>query len=304
MAVRVATYNLYLGADLSGLLGDRGAAATPTGQEELARQLRVTAFPRRAPAIARLLAQKAPDLVGLQEVCVWSVDGTPRWDYLDLLLTALEDRGSPYEPVASVCTFHGEGELDAEDAPMRLGLSLSNVILRRTGSSVRVTGRRRGTFRAALSTPLLGPIRRGWCEVTATAGPGGDPLFSVVCTHTEAHDTRARDAQRDELLAVLPPGPLVVLGDLNAPPDQVGMAAGRLTDAWLDAGKPDAGPEASTSAQDPDLTNPRSTLSERIDYVWVRGVQVRAACRFGAEAGDRIDGTWPSDHAGLCVELS
>ncbi len=311
MRVRVATYNLYLGADLSGLLREWPGAEPGRLHHEVARQLRATAFPRRASAIAALLAREAPDLVGLQEVCLWCVDGTPRWDFRELLLTALAEQGTPYEPVASVATFGGGGELpvgeDATGDTLRLGLSVSNVLLRRVDSPLHVTGRRRGTFRAALAAAVPGvpgrAVRRGWCEVTVTTAPdvGCRPL-RVVCTHTEAYDPVTRDHQRDELLAVLPPGPLVVLGDLNAPPDQVGITAG-LSDAWLDAGRPDTGPEAATSGQDPDLANPVSALSERIDYVWVRGPRVLAASRFGAADADRVGGLWPSDHAGVCVEL-
>jgi hypothetical protein len=73
--VRVATYNLYLGADLSLLLGDLPPEELRVNRDEVLRQLELTAFPHRADAVAGLLVREAVDLVGLQEVCSWRRDG-------------------------------------------------------------------------------------------------------------------------------------------------------------------------------------------------------------------------------------
>ena len=94
---RVATYNLYLGADLTLVLGPQGPDEIRDNLVEVLRQLQVTAFPKRAAALAALIARERIDLVGLQEVCTWSADGSPLWDFKADLLTALEAAGEPYD---------------------------------------------------------------------------------------------------------------------------------------------------------------------------------------------------------------
>ena len=75
-------------------------------------------------------------------------------------------------------------------------------------------------------------------------------------------------------------------------------------DAWVAAGHPSDGAEAATCCQDGDLSNAGSALRERIDYVWARGAHVVSATRIGAGPEERTaDGLWPSDHAGVVVEL-
>ena len=76
--LRVATYNLYLGADLSLLFG-------VTDLDELAKQVRVvreqleaTRFDERARAVAAVLGRERPDLVGLQEVSRWTLTAAGR----------------------------------------------------------------------------------------------------------------------------------------------------------------------------------------------------------------------------------
>jgi endonuclease/exonuclease/phosphatase family metal-dependent hydrolase len=126
----------------------------------------------------------------------------------------------------------------------------------------------------------------------------------VVNSHTEAYDDLSRDAQRDELVALLgdPGCPVVVLGDLNATPDAVGMPA-PYVDAWTEAGRdPLAGP---TCGQAADLRNRTSSLSQRIDYVFVRDLDVLDAHVVGSDERDRTlpDRLWPSDHAGVVARL-
>ncbi len=305
--VRVATYNLYLGADLALLLGDRPAEELDRHRAEVQRQLAATAFPRRAAALATVLAREAADLVGLQEVCRWRVDGTPLWDFSALLLHALAEHGVAYERVAAVDTFEGTAPVpDGSGGTVHLELTCGNAVLRRVDSAWDAAGSTSGLFGEAMTTALLGgtgmAIGRGWCAVDIQR-PGGRDRFTLATTHTEAHDQQARDAQRDELLTVLGEGPLVLVGDFNAPPQDVGMPP-TLVDAWLAGGGAAEGPLAATSGQAPDLGNVESALRDRIDYVWVRDLTVRGARRIGAEPPDRaLAGLWPSDHAGVVADL-
>jgi len=126
----------------------------------------------------------------------------------------------------------------------------------------------------------------------------GDRTFRFVNTHLEAYDEGTRAAQRDELLARLTGGPVILVGDFNAIPDRVGMP-GDYLDAWT-AG---TGP-GHTCGQAPDLANEQSLLSERIDYVWVRGARVTGCTLIGDDPADRTCvGLWPSDHAGVIATV-
>jgi endonuclease/exonuclease/phosphatase family metal-dependent hydrolase len=305
--VCVATYNLYLGADLSVLLGDATGELLDAYRADVERQLDVTAFPRRAPAIARILVREQVDLVGLQEVCTWHADGELLWDYTAELLAALEALGEPYDVVVSLATFHGSGEVNRDGRRVTMQLEGHNTILRRRSSVVRVERTASRLYGSALSVRLMGALEisidRGWCAASCTVD--GEPgEFTFVDTHTEAYDAGPRNLQRSELVEALPgEPPLVLVGDFNAPPDAVGMPD-ELVDAWLEAGNPSDGPGAATCCEAGDLVNPETQLTDRIDYIWVRDVVVESCTRVGADAADRTEsGLWPSDHAGLVARL-
>lgn len=306
-SVSVATYNLYLGADLSIVLGDRPRDELAANYGEVKRQLLATAFPERARYVARSLVERQVDLVGLQEVCCWTVSDRQVWDFTEILLGALRECGEDYETVSQVATFSGAGTMPAEDPPVTslpVTIRGSNVVLRRVGSPVRITEEGHGLFDTALgvsSSDEQVAIARGWCGVRCVIGT---TAFAFVDTHTEAYDPGSRNRQRDELMAVCDrwrDDPMVLVGDFNATPDQVGMPP-EMLDAWSVNGD-DPG---YTCCQEGDLRNAESLLRERIDYVWVRDARVRSAALLGADPSLReAAGLWPSDHAGVqaVVEL-
>jgi endonuclease/exonuclease/phosphatase family metal-dependent hydrolase len=301
-SVVVATYNLYLGADLSIVLGARPDAEMASNLDEVQRQLLATSFDQRVGLVADAVAPHAPDLLGLQEVCTWTLEGQTMWDFGALLLKELEDRGLAYEVVCEVRTFGGTAELAAGSGiPGRIELSGSNVVLRRADSAVRVGETGGGLFGEALGVHSLNSddlaIVRGWCG--ASCEVDGQP-FAFLNTHTEAYDEASRNTQRDELLAAAAgwAGPLVVVGDFNARPESVGMPD-ELLDAWAVGG---AGP-GFTCCQAPDLGNDVSELFERIDYVWVRGAEVETVALLGDQPAAGTQ-RWPSDHAGVVARLT
>jgi hypothetical protein len=65
VVLEVQTYNMYFGADLTPLFAssDPVAAASAIWAE-----MQASMIPERARAVAELIAEDAPDLVGLQEV--------------------------------------------------------------------------------------------------------------------------------------------------------------------------------------------------------------------------------------------
>ncbi len=304
-ALRVATYNLYLGADVA-LLFDVADPEQLTERVRVVRdQLDRTHYEERARAVAALLARERPDLVGLQEVSRWvltSADGAEQVlaDFLPTLLAELEQAGCAYDVHAVNPNFGGAMPVSETEWA---GLTGANVTLVRRDGGIEVVGEDCATFASShqIVTSVQGvrfPIARSWGRVDVRVE--GRPL-RFVNTHTEAYDAGARDAQRDELLAATAEVdvPVVLVGDLNATPDAVGLPEG-WTDAWS-AGKGDG----FTTGQAADLANPASTLRARIDYVWVRDAEVLAAHVVGDRPEDRTTahGLWPSDHACVIADL-
>jgi endonuclease/exonuclease/phosphatase family metal-dependent hydrolase len=303
--VRVATYNLYLGADLSLLFGVSDLAGLAEQVAVVRAQLDATRFAERAAAVAALLARERPDLVGLQEVSRWVCTGPDGGeqvlaDFLPTLLDALAAVGCAYDAHARSAAFGGSVPVSGTE---QVTLAGANVTLVRRGGPVRVLGEATGPFQAGhrVVTGIDGvtfPIRRGWGRVDVRVD--GRPL-RFVNTHTEAWDGPVRDAQRDEVLAATAgvDVPVVLVGDLNAGPEAVGMPGG-WTDAWT-RGTGDG----FTNGQGADLANETSTLHERIDYVWVRDAEVLSAWVVGDRPEDRTSPhrLWPSDHAGVVADL-
>ncbi len=305
----VATYNVYLGADLTVVFDVATEAELGQRAREVREQVVATDFPERAGAIARILVREQADLVGLQEVACWSRVGSGPggreervvWiDYLQVLLDALAAEGSAYDVHARQANFRGgaavpgEGDMDVQG---------HNVVLVRRGSGVRVTAEEVGDFSHTLDITTGVPglvlnVARGWGLVDVEVD--GRPI-RFVNTHLEAWDAKVRESQREELLAAVAVTgrSMVVVGDFNETPEKVGMPD-EYVDAWTVAGRG----SGSTCGRAADLRG-ESALDDRIDYVWGRDVEMRACRVVGDSAADRTaSGLWPSDHAGVVAELS
>jgi endonuclease/exonuclease/phosphatase family metal-dependent hydrolase len=317
--VTVMTRNLFLGTDLQPLFVAPslpalfGAVATGYAQME------ATNFPERAQALAAEIAEERPDLVALQEATLFRTDtpsdgpATPAenvtYDFLQILLDALDGRGSSY---ALVDTLTGtDAELPAGLPPTRdVRLTDRIAVLARTGPPHKLTlsNVKTGTFAAKLVVPAAaGPLTlpRGWISVDAEHRKGG--RFRLVATHLEAFNPGVQVAQGAELLAgpTATTLPVVLTGDLNSRADGLGtptyanLLAGGFTDAWSAVGK---GPGL-TCCFAPSLLGPPA-LDKRIDLVLARGVTPVRAEVVGDEPDDRTSsGLWPSDHAGVVAKL-
>jgi endonuclease/exonuclease/phosphatase family metal-dependent hydrolase len=314
----VASYNLYLGADLTRLF----SATTPAELVERAGQVYAnvvkTDFPARAEAIAELLAANPPDVAGLQEVALWEtgpIGGalSPSFDFLRLLLDALARQGLVYRPVAVNVNFSG--------GPLPIGATTQarftdrDVILARADlpeALLKVSDPESHNFAARLVIPTGIPglsftVPRGWSAVDIKVR-GKTVRFAN--THLEAFSTPVRNAQAIELAGVLAGSthPVVLVGDLNSRPDDTAGAYGTFeaagyADAWTVAHGPEGG---FTSGQSELLDNVPSLLDHRIDYVLYKPSAVEAveAEVIGDELSDRtFSGLWPSDHAGVVATL-
>ncbi|WP_432477021.1 endonuclease/exonuclease/phosphatase family protein [Nocardioides sp. GXQ0305] len=322
-ALTVATYNVYLGADLTPLFTAQDQQQFVAAAGAVYAQMEHTDFPRRAEAIADQLAARGPDIVGLQEVAVWSKGplGGPletTYDFLPILLDALAARGLHYEAVATNANFGTTQPVPISQTEQASFLD-RDVILARSDvvPRVKVSHATSALFQATLTLPsAIGPIAvpRGWSSVDVKVR---GTRVRLANTHLEAFGGRVvRELQGRELIAALAdsPYPVVVLGDLNTcPQDTDPCTLDSTYEDFRDAGYVDAWAERHditggwTSGQSASLDDP-DEITHRIDYVLHRGAGVRASEVevIGEEEDDRTGGTpdlWPSDHAGVVAEL-
>lgn len=259
---------------------------------------RFGAWPQRWEAIAGVLADAAPDVVGLQEV--WATGGVN---------AAAELAGGLGLHWTWVPSPHPQRWQRRIGDP---SVTIGNAVLSRwpiTGTTHAdlpaddgvVDGRT--ALRADLATPA-GTLP--FVTTQLTSEPGMSPLRCAQVRRVAELAARPADG------ATLPP---IVTGDLNALPeaDEVRLLEGVLTrpavpglvlvDAWRYAAAGDPGPTW-------DRTNPHVAAtgepSGRIDYVLV-GLPSAGGYAQVVAAGLLADrprgGVWPSDHAGVVVDV-
>ena len=321
--VTVLTYNVFLGTDLNPIFQARsvqqlfGAVATGWAQ------IQANDFRARARAIARLIAQAKPDLVGLQEAELYRTQTPPdgpltpatrvAYDYVAILLAALRARGAAYRAV--VLASNVDAELPA-GVPAQLDVRLNDrvAILARVERKPRfsLSSPQVGHFATRLTVQTVGGpilVPRGWASVDVQ--PVGGRPFRFVTTHLEAFSREINVAQGTELLQgpAATALPLVLVGDFNSRADRTGtptygnLVAGGLGDAWSERYP---GTPGLTCCHQDDLRASPPDLGSRIDLVLTRGAfrPLRGAV-IGEEQRDRAGagGLWPSDHAGLWLTL-
>ena len=317
--VTVMAQNLYLGTDLNPIFGAPSLPALFAAVGAGWTQVQANDFPARAQAIADEIAAAKPDLVGLQEAELYRTDVPPdgsatpaenvAYDFIQLLVDALAQRGLSYAPVA---TFNGtDVELPA-GLPPTLDVRFTDRVslLARTDektADLKLSNAQSGTYPTALHlTTVAGPITapRGWASVDVKIR---GKSFRFVTTHLEAFSPLVRNAQAGELLAgpVDTDLPVVAVGDFNSGPGGDPTAYGILTGGGLSDAWPSANGIGLTCCHSTDLHNPNPTLTKRVDLVLTRGgFDTVSAEVVGEEPGDRTpSGLWPSDHAGLVATL-
>lgn len=331
--VSILDHNIYVGTDLDAVIA---ALVSPDPDDDfpaLMHALEVfiaTDFPTRAGAIADEIARANPMVVGLQEVSRMTVDFTALGypiafvvDFEPILYAALAARGLDYVKVAENTNI----DISVLPAPLVTALRDKDVMLMRGDLTPASTGHKSfdiclGPVPACPNTiPAPLPIGRGY--VWAVLDVNGAP-WTFVSTHLEDGESAGfagiRAAQVGELLATFAdaPGPVVLMGDYNDPPEDDGVPLpdaytmitedGGFTDLWRSL-RP--GVEGFTCCHASDLTNLLAdTFVERIDYLFVRGVgegnlfgNIRIVGRSPSERTGATQPRWASDHAGLAAEL-
>jgi len=318
-SITVMTRNIYIGADVDAVIG---ALASPDPSDDLPTLLgsiavlERTAFPVRAQALAAEIARTRPHIVGLQEVTELQVNltglGIPvniDLDFLPILLDALAARGLNYTVAAQVTN------LTAAPFP---GISVTDhdVILVDASRVSVAPGVVARTY--ALNLGAVAPgvdIKRGWVRIDANVE--GMPV-TVASTHLESGNIPGFDALRAGQLAELvaslgSESPAIVLGDLNDAPGSymysVVTGAG-FSDAWATL-RP--GVSGATCCHLSDLSNQVGSFTQRLDYVFARGLDgpqgqpLGRISIIGDQPGDRVTGPsyplWASDHAGVVMEF-
>jgi endonuclease/exonuclease/phosphatase family metal-dependent hydrolase len=328
--VAVMTRNLYLGSDLTAAVaaivtGDPTqiiAAVTTVWAHVVA-----TDFPKRAEGLADEVAQAQPDLIGLQEAVLWRSQTPPdfdpapnanhvEYDFIQILLDALEKKGLHYEVVAISTEF------DAEFPGIIPGKGLSDirltdrdVILARADaktSELKLSNIQTGHFVTNVVFPIPGgffTLLRGWASVDAKVR---GETFHFVTTHLESDVPPVRAAQAIEL--VTGPAntklPVLLAGDFNSDadgsvsPEAYGILLGaHFLDAWRET---HPGDTSRTCCNNELLTNsdPFPEDFGRIDLVLFRGSFTPLdAERFGEKLSTSVPPLWPSDHAGVAATL-
>ena len=296
--VNVLTQNLFLGAALTPVLDVETEAEFEETAEDIYRNVVESRFDRRAEALADEIADAEPDVIGLQEVARFVERGeesTTR-DYLRTLVERLEEEGLSYDERAAVKTFDAGFPIENGSGLDRVRFSNRDVILAREG--VETSEADAGTYYAGGREFGVG---RGYCSVTVAG----------TCTFVNTHLSPPRVPvlqyiQAAELSARFRDPPTVLVGDFNSGPNTDAARAydvmtKRYTDAYAAA---NSDKEGETCCQRPTLTNEESALDRRIDHVFTRGdVETLGAGRIGSDPAARVDGRWPSDHAGVVAEL-
>jgi len=318
-AIRVMTQNLYVGADVDAVIG---ALASPDPNDDLPallfaiQTLGETDFPARADAVADAIARTRPHVVGLQEVSVIDIDltglGQPvviHLDFLAILQAKLAARGLNYTLAAQV------QNITAVPFP---GISLVDHDAMLVDAD-RVTVASAGGQNFAINVGVVAPgveLKRGW--VFARVAIEGQP-YTFVSLHAEAdlggaHLDGLRALQLGEVVGtVAGDARVVMIGDFNDTPGslmhQVLSGAG-FTDVWA-ALRP--GAIGFTCCHLPNLSDNIADFSQRIDYVFTRGVSGPGGRVFGQidlfgnVPADQLAGPahtiWPSDHAGVTATL-
>jgi len=316
--ISALSWNIYVGADvdavISALVSPDPPADVPALLEAI-QTLPETVFPARAEAIADEIGRRRPHVIGLQEV--WNIDidltalGLPvdvDIDFLPTLESALAARGLNYSVAANV------QNTDANPLPGLRVIDHDVILIDR--ERVTITSSVAQNFAANIGTVAPGVnLIRGWVAVEAMIH---GQSYTIVNTHLESGAGEAlsglRALQAGELAATIARAPRVILmGDLNDSPGSAMyrvLTAADFVDVWKALRPRSAGLTCCHAA---DLSNRRAAFTQRIDYVFSRGFDMKkkdVAGRItivGDQPRDRIThpvhDIWPSDHAGLAVSL-
>jgi endonuclease/exonuclease/phosphatase family metal-dependent hydrolase len=316
LTLTVMTRNLYLGANLDPIVKAKSLPAALSAVEAGWAQVQANDFPVRARAIAREIGAARPDFVGFQEAVLYRTQTPPDFtatpathvalDYVAELRKALAARKLKYRFVA-IAPWTDAELPSGSPATMDIRLTVRDALLVRVDKRLRIKRVRKVPYTTI--TPLIPDVvvaKRGYIYVDATMA---GRAFRVATTHLESFNDASQVAQGQELGAALSAGkvPTVLLGDLNSRADGTGtpthanLLALGFKDAWTEAHPNDVG---LSCCHGEDLRELGGPFYSRIDYVLLKnGFRAVGAGIVGQKPTERINGLWPSDHAGVWAKL-
>ena len=319
--LKVMTYNMYLGSELSEIF----AAETPTDVllevGEAYRDMLSGDVPARIAAIADQIEDGAPVLVGLQEVALWrtgpafdpTLSTSIRYDFLQMLLGELDARNLHYSPI--VIQTNIDAELPGIITPeLLLDIRYTDrmVILARYDlpeSEFKLEETDAGHFADNVQVTIFGETKtvwRGW--TSADVKFRGKP-YRFVNAHLESFDNEVQQDQAEELAQLTESfdSALILVGDFNSDAQAGGVSYGILIDSGL------CDVWSATNSTNPGFTWALSgeipsnvmTPTQRLDLILARGpVHFSGSDVVGEELSDMTaDGYRPSDHAGVVASV-
>jgi endonuclease/exonuclease/phosphatase family metal-dependent hydrolase len=325
--LRVMTYNVFEGADLTPALSAKTREEYLAAIGTILANVQATNPPARAAAIARQIGEAQPTLVGLQEVSQWktcpatadltgcSTPPTELYDILNLVKDALRTQGYCYKEVTRVVTNELRAPTITSSGPMIVLYQQRSAILARADidpNELQLSHIRSAQFEAALTVPaVVGPItiRRAWAYIDAKFHATN---FRFIDTQLEAFDPNVNYDQAKEMLSGPADTslPVIIAMDSNSKANPPENPFTRTYHEFLKDGFRDTWTETQgdapglTCCQSPALTNPVSTVSKRIDLILFHGdLEARSVEIFGGQTADRAEGLWPSDHLGVAARL-
>jgi len=222
---------------------DQDPLAVPLAVTEVFQAAQASNFPERAAALADEIARRSPDVIGLQEVSVWSTQipgdfllGNPTaandvvFDFLEILMANLEARGMSYEVAASVDNADIELPFVAgfsEQGPILADVRLQDRDVTLVRDGVEYSNAFNGNFTYNGVVDINGvqaSFTRGYNMVDVNV-KGADYRF--VNTHLEVGGSEPfkslQAVQMNELLQLVsatsnPDYPVIMLGDFNSDP--------------------------------------------------------------------------------------
>jgi len=328
--ITALTWNVYVGAEIERIL----QAQTPDeaivlATEEWA-QVQATNFPARAGALAREIAARRPQLVGLEELALYRTTDRPfdelatdvAYDFLQLVIDSLHARGLDYAAAAVDRTTDIQvpviAGFDPLGQPILAGVRFTDGDAVLVRADVQYANRQSGVYRAYIPVTIgnvTTGVYQGWSSAEATLG---GETYRFVVTHLAGQEVAAIQlAQTEELLAVLSgeARPTILVGDFNsdahgadptrATPTYGMVRAAGYADSWS---QPDRQAPGLTCCEQADLRNPRPTFDQRLDFIFTRNLasSARPVSRevVGDGPGQRTaSGLWPSDHGGVVATL-
>jgi hypothetical protein len=319
--LRVMTYNVYEGADLSSAFSAQTQQEFLVAVGTILANVQASNPPARAAAIAKVIGKAQPTLVSLQEGTEWdtcpttdfqncSAPPSVLYDLLNLVKDALQAQGYSYREVGRVTANSIAAPAITAFGGVIAFYTQRSAILARADidpSEFQTSNTQSAQYVNYLPLTILGQdfsVRRAW--ISADVRFHGTS-FRLIDTQLESFHPGVNYLQSEELISgpAASELPVVVAMDSNSPanltsdpfyPTYANFIGNGFDDGWLEANPGVPGLTWS-------LFNP--FLTQRLDLVLLRGgITPDAAALVGARPSDKTaSGLWPSDHVGVAIRL-